>query len=209
MMRLLPTGVLGLVFAALVAAIIASTASKINSIATIFTLDLYAKRTDTTETNAADERKLVLIGRVAAGVAIVLAMATARPLLGNSEQAFQYIQDYTGFCHAGHHCHLPAWLVLEKGERAGRDRGGGGVVRAVAGGQISGAGLPLYEPDAGRVHRDAGARAVIVSLLLTSEGRTEPHRHARRGFLDVARVQCRGGRRGRDPHRLVRHLVVR
>ena len=43
MMRLLPTGLLGLVFAALIAAIIASTASKINSIATIFTLDLYAK----------------------------------------------------------------------------------------------------------------------------------------------------------------------
>src|SRR5439155_773121 len=43
MMRLLPPGLLGLVFAALVAAIIASTASKINSIATIFTLDLYAK----------------------------------------------------------------------------------------------------------------------------------------------------------------------
>ena len=43
MMQLLPAGLLGLVFAALVAAIIASTASKINSIATIFTLDLYAK----------------------------------------------------------------------------------------------------------------------------------------------------------------------
>src|SRR3546814_3680063 len=42
MMALLPTGLLGLVFAALIAAIIASTASKINSIATIFTLDLYA-----------------------------------------------------------------------------------------------------------------------------------------------------------------------
>lgn len=103
MMRLLPTGVLGLVFAALVAAIIASTASKINSIATIFTLDLYAKRSaqrpDATADEAvpADERKLVLIGRIAAAVAILLAMATARPLLGNSEQAFQYIQEYTGF----------------------------------------------------------------------------------------------------------------
>src|SRR6185436_16633869 len=43
MMALLPTGLLGLVFAALIAAIIASTASKINSIATIFTLDVYAK----------------------------------------------------------------------------------------------------------------------------------------------------------------------
>src|SRR3954452_8990553 len=44
MMRLLPPGLLGLVFSALVAAIISSTASKINSIATIFTLDVYAKR---------------------------------------------------------------------------------------------------------------------------------------------------------------------
>ena len=99
MMRLLPTGVLGLVFAALVAAIVASTASKINSIATIFTLDLYAKRTAHGDVGAsdADERRLVRIGRIAAAVAIVVAMLTARPLLGQSEQAFQYIQEYTGF----------------------------------------------------------------------------------------------------------------
>lgn len=103
MMRLLPPGILGLVFAALIAAIIASTASKINSIATIFTLDIYAKqrRLPTQAENAtgtaANEQRLVLVGRVCAAVAIVLAMITARPLLGKSEQAFQYIQDYTGF----------------------------------------------------------------------------------------------------------------
>ena len=106
MMRLLPPGLLGLVFAALIAAIVASTASKINSIATIFTLDLYAKRRGTTSfaedgsTQAADpavERNLVKVGRIAAAVAIVLAMITARPLLGKSDQAFQYIQEYTGF----------------------------------------------------------------------------------------------------------------
>ena len=44
MMRLLPSGVLGLVFAALIAAILASLASKINSVATIFTLDFYSKQ---------------------------------------------------------------------------------------------------------------------------------------------------------------------
>src|SRR5690606_13549567 len=44
MLALLPSGILGLVFAALVAAIVASLASKINSVATIFTLDFYAKR---------------------------------------------------------------------------------------------------------------------------------------------------------------------
>jgi len=92
MMRLLPTGILGLVFAALVAAIIASTASKINSVATIFTLDLYNKFG-----RPKSERRLVLVGRITAVVAILLAIATARPLLGSFDQAFQYIQEYTGF----------------------------------------------------------------------------------------------------------------
>ena len=104
MMRLLPSGLLGLVFAALVAAIIASTASKINSIATIFTLDLYARfRGDRTRAeddegaSTAEERHLVLVGRIAACAAILIAMLMARPLLGASNQTFQYIQEYTGF----------------------------------------------------------------------------------------------------------------
>ena len=91
-MALLPPGLLGLVFSALVAAIIASTASKINSIATIFTLDIW---------NAGkavhSERELVRVGRVTAVAAIIVAILTARPLLGSFDQAFQYIQEYTGF----------------------------------------------------------------------------------------------------------------
>ena len=98
MMRLLPSGLLGLVFAALIAAIIASTASKINSIATIFTLDLYAKRTsESGQMDAAQERKLVRIGRIAASVAILIAIVAARPLLGGADQAFQFIQEFSGF----------------------------------------------------------------------------------------------------------------
>ncbi len=104
MMRLLPPGLLGLVFAALIAAIIASTASKINSIATIFTLDLYApfRRLPSTVEDGGDlhgarERHLVLVGRITATAAILVAIATARPLLGQSEQAFQFIQEFTGF----------------------------------------------------------------------------------------------------------------
>jgi SSS family solute:Na+ symporter len=92
MMRLLPSGLLGLVFAALIAAIIASTASKINSIATVFTLDIFAQYGP-----KRSERSLVATGRITAVVAIVLAMLTARPLLGASDQAFQFIQEYTGF----------------------------------------------------------------------------------------------------------------
>ncbi len=97
MMRLLPSGLLGLVFAALIAAIVASTASKINSIATIFTLDLYAKRRGRREQGEGNERHLVFVGRAAAVVAILLAILTARPLVGSSEQAFQFIQEFTGF----------------------------------------------------------------------------------------------------------------
>ncbi len=92
MMTLLPSGLLGLVFVALTFAVISSTASKINSIATIFTLDIVAplnrKLPDTT---------LVMIGRIAAVVAVIIAVFTAKPLLGQYDQAFQYIQDFTGF----------------------------------------------------------------------------------------------------------------
>jgi SSS family solute:Na+ symporter len=104
MMRLLPPGLLGLVFAALIAAIIASTASKINSIATIFTLDVYAKRRhertraeDDKGESAGEEKHLVLVGRITAVAAIIIAIIAARPLVGSSEQAFQYIQEFTGF----------------------------------------------------------------------------------------------------------------
>jgi SSS family solute:Na+ symporter len=101
MMALLPTGLLGLVFAALIAAIIASTASKINSIATIFTLDVYAKFDSQRARAGQDadkrERHLVLVGRIAAVAAIVIAIVAAKPLVGSSEQAFQFIQEFTGF----------------------------------------------------------------------------------------------------------------
>ena len=92
MMGLLPSGILGLVFAALVAAIVASLASKINSVATIFTLDFYAKSRP-----QADQARLVRVGRIAAASSVLLAILTARPLLGSFDQAFQYIQEYTGF----------------------------------------------------------------------------------------------------------------
>jgi SSS family solute:Na+ symporter len=105
MMRLLPPGLLGLVFSALVAAIVASTASKINSIATIFTLDLYAKlkhvRTRAEDSVDPDgkamEKHLVTVGRIVAVAAIVIALLVVRPLLGQSDQAFQFIQEFTGF----------------------------------------------------------------------------------------------------------------
>ena len=92
LMALLPPGLLGLVFAALIAAIVASMGSKINSIATIFTMDIYRPLHP-----QASQRHLVLVGRCTAAVALVIAIVTARPLLGRFDQAFQYIQEFTGF----------------------------------------------------------------------------------------------------------------
>ncbi len=91
-MTLLPTGIKGLVFAALLAAIISSLASMINSISTIFTMDIYSSLVP------AEKRKdLVAVGRTVAMSAMALAMICAKPLLGNFDQAFQYIQEFTGF----------------------------------------------------------------------------------------------------------------
>jgi SSS family solute:Na+ symporter len=96
LMAMLPVGIKGLVFAALVAAIVASTGSKINSIATIFTMDLYrAWRPDTSQ------KKLVTVGRIVAVVSIVIAIVITKPFLSNFGQGFQYIQNFTGFVTPG------------------------------------------------------------------------------------------------------------
>ena len=92
-MKLLPAGLAGLVFAALIAAIVSSLASMMNSISTIFTMDIYADLTKVKKT----ESQLVTVGRLVSLSAIVLASIIARPLLGNFDQAFQYIQEFTGF----------------------------------------------------------------------------------------------------------------
>lgn len=92
LMNLMPVGLKGLVFAALVAAILSSLASMTNSVATIFTMDLYRQsRPEKSQSH------YVLVGRIVSFVALIIALFTARPLLGEYEQAFQYIQEFTGF----------------------------------------------------------------------------------------------------------------
>ena len=90
-MKLLPAGIMGLVFAALIAAIVSSLASMMNSISTIFTMDIVKHH------YAGTEQQLVRVGRLASFSALVIAVVVARPLLGNFDQAFQYIQEFTGF----------------------------------------------------------------------------------------------------------------
>ena len=92
-----PAGIRGLAFAALVAAVVSSLASMLNSTSTIFTLDIYRDLVN----KHASEKQLVKTGRITALVALVIAMFAAKPLLGSLDQAFQYIQEYTGFIYPG------------------------------------------------------------------------------------------------------------
>ena len=92
-----PPVVKGLSFAALAAAIISSLASMFNSTSTLFTMDIYKKYINP---NAGD-KKLVNVGRLTSLVALVIAAITVKPLLGGLDQAFQYIQEYSGFIYPG------------------------------------------------------------------------------------------------------------
>jgi SSS family solute:Na+ symporter len=97
LLNLLPIGLKGLSFAALTAAVVASLAGKANSIATIFTMDIYTKKINPN----ASERKMVWVGRATVIVAMILAIMIS-PFLGiDKKGGFQYIQEYTGFVSPG------------------------------------------------------------------------------------------------------------
>ena len=92
----IPTGLKGLVLAALTAAIVSSLASMLNSTSTIFTMDIYKPYIN----KQASEKNLVLVGRITATAALLIAILMA-PVMGNIPQMFQYIQEYTGLVSPG------------------------------------------------------------------------------------------------------------
>jgi len=94
--KFIPTGLKGLVLAALAVAIVSSLASMLNSTATIFTMDIYKPYIN----KKASERQTVNVGRITAAIALIIAVLIA-PQLGNLGQVFQYIQEYTGVVSPG------------------------------------------------------------------------------------------------------------
>ncbi len=179
LMTLLPSGLLGLVFAALIAAIVASMGSKINSIATIFTMDLYRQAV-----RGASERHLVVVGRITAVVALAAAMLTAKPLLGSFDQAFQYIQEFTGFFTPG------IVVIFMLGMFWSRATAAGALLAAIGSAAFSFA-FKIYAPEipfmnrVGYVFLICLALAVVVSLL---QGRRES-----RSTIDVKDIDYRTG----------------
>ena len=95
----LPTGLKGLSVAALTAAIVASLAGKVNSISTIYTLDIHKKYIQ----KEATDTKQVNVGKYAVFAAMFLAVLfTWNDTLGiGGVGGFTYIQKYTGFISPG------------------------------------------------------------------------------------------------------------
>lgn len=92
-----PAFVKGLSFAALAAAVISSLASMFNSTSTIFTMDIYKKFFN----KNASEKKLVNVGRLTSVAALIMALIAVYPIMGGADQAFQVIQEYSGFVYPG------------------------------------------------------------------------------------------------------------
>ena len=92
-----PMVVKGLAFAALAAAVISSLASMFNSTSTIFTMDIYKKFIH----KDASQQRLVRVGRITSLSALLIALVAVYPIMGGADQAFQVIQEYSGFVFPG------------------------------------------------------------------------------------------------------------
>ena len=90
LLNLLPSGLKGLAFAALTAAVVASLAGKANSISTIFSLDIYKKFFH----KNASEKQLVRTGRLT----VVVAMVYRRTGSTSLEITRPGLPVYTGIC---------------------------------------------------------------------------------------------------------------
>jgi SSS family solute:Na+ symporter len=94
--NIVPVGIKGLAFSAIAAAAVSALSSIVNSVSTVFTMDIYkAHLRKNTE-----DKNLVIIGRIVALIALIIATCVA-PQLRTLDQAYQYIQEYTGYIYPG------------------------------------------------------------------------------------------------------------
>ena len=173
-MNLLPIGIKGLVFAALLAAIVSSLASMCNSISTIFTVDV----APSLGINSDGGARSVTLGRLVAMVAMGIAMVAAKPLLGNFEQAFQYIQEFTGFFTPG----IVAIFML--GLFWSRTTATAALLSAVGSAALSLL-LKLYWPDLPFMDR---VGLVFILCVAMGVGRSLLRPRPQAGFVDPAGV---------------------
>ncbi|MEZ4978485.1 MAG: sodium/solute symporter [Chitinophagales bacterium] len=92
----IPAGLKGICFAAVIAAVGSSISSMVNSVSTIFTMDIYKAYINKNSSDSED----VKVGKITAFLALLLGALIA-PSLSSLDQAFKFIQDFTGFFSPG------------------------------------------------------------------------------------------------------------
>jgi len=96
LINIFSVGIKGLAFSAIAAAAVSALSSIVNSVSTVFTMDIYkAHLRKNTE-----DKNLVVVGRIVALIALIIATFVA-PQLRTLDQAYQYIQEYTGYIYPG------------------------------------------------------------------------------------------------------------
>jgi solute:Na+ symporter, SSS family len=90
--HLLPVGIKGIVIAGLLAALMSSLASVFNSSSTLFTIDIYKNIKP-----KASENELVLVGRLATTVLVILGILWVPLIRSVSSQLFVYLQSVQGY----------------------------------------------------------------------------------------------------------------
>ena len=90
--RLLPAGIKGLVLAGMLAALMSSLASAFNACSTLLTWDVYKKMRPTSS-----EAQLVKVGRISAGLMVVLGLAWIPFMKFISSQVYIYLQSVQAY----------------------------------------------------------------------------------------------------------------
>ena len=94
--NIVPVGIKGLAFSAIAAAAVSALSSIVNSVSTVFTMDIYKAHLK----KNTEDKNLVIVGRIVALIALIIATCVA-PQLRTLDQAYQYIQEYTGYIYPG------------------------------------------------------------------------------------------------------------
>ena len=90
-LKMLPTGLLGIMLSALLAALTSTLSAILNSTSTLFTMDFYAQAKPATES-----KKLVLVGKITSLVIIVIAALWA-PNIGKFGSLLKYYQEMLSY----------------------------------------------------------------------------------------------------------------
>lgn len=154
MHNFIPAGVKGVAFAALAAAIISSLASMVNSISTIFTMDIYRNLRKT----EISESQLVKTGRIFGALSLLIAVIIT-PMLSNLEQAFQFIQEFTGFVSPG----ALAIFVMGFYWKRSEERG---AIAAAIGTFVFSIAMKIWLPEIGFIDRMGYTFLLCVVLII-------------------------------------------